>query len=136
LNRKRLGRKRLTTKREDRKLICESLKNRKKPFFKLIAAFAEKTRKSISARIARRRLVEGGLKDCKARKKPWLSEKNKKTRFEWARRYQQFTQEDWANIVWSDEANFEVCIIWRLFYLKKILLALIDLLRHKLYFFK
>jgi len=72
LNKKRLGRKRLTTKREDRKLIRESLKNRKKTSSELAAAFAEETGRSISARTARRRHVEGGLKGCKARKKPWL----------------------------------------------------------------
>jgi len=78
LNKKRLGRKRRTMKREDRKLICESLKNRKKTFSELAAAFAEETGRSISARTARRRLVEGGLKGCKARKKPWLSKKTRR----------------------------------------------------------
>lgn len=110
-NRKRTGRKRVTTKREDRKLIRESLKNRKKTSSKLAAAFTEETGIPISARTVRRRLVQNGLIGCKARKKPWLSEKNKKFRLEWARQHQQFTQENWANIVWSDESNFEVRII-------------------------
>jgi len=49
LNKKRLGRERLITKRKDRKLIRESLKNRKKTSSEL-AAFAEETGRSISAR--------------------------------------------------------------------------------------
>lgn len=109
-NRKRTGRKRATTNREDRKLIRESLKNRRKTSSELAAVFREETGTSVSARTVRRRLVQNGLKGCKARKKPLLSEKNKKFRLEWARRYQQFTQEDWANIVWSDESNFEIRI--------------------------
>lgn len=107
-NKPRTGRKRVTTERQDRKLIRESLKNRKKTSSELAAALSEEIGYPISARTARRRLGDAGLKGCKARKKPWLSEKNKKTRLEWALRYQHFTEEDWANVVWSDESNFEV----------------------------
>lgn len=81
-NRKRTGRKRITTNREDRKLIRESLKNWRKTSSQLAAVFTEETGISISARTVRRRLIQNGLKGCKARKKPWLSEKNKKFRLE------------------------------------------------------
>lgn len=88
-------------------LIRESLKNRRNTSRKLAAeVFAKK----ISARTARRRLLASGLKGCRARKKPWLSEKNKENRLEWAKKYQHFTEEDWSNVLWSDESNFEVCI--------------------------
>lgn len=107
-NRQRTGRKRVTTEREDRKLIRESLKHRKKTSSELAADLTEEIGRPISARTARRRLTEAGLKGCKARKKPWLSEKNKKSRYEWARRHQHLSEEDWSNILWSDESNFEV----------------------------
>lgn len=115
-NKQRTGRKRVTTKREDRKLIRESMKDRKKTSSELAAALSEETGKAISARTARRRLGEAGLKGCKARKKPWLSEANKRKRLEWALRHQHFTEEDWSNVVWSDESNFEVSLFYWVLY--------------------
>lgn len=107
-NRQRTGWKRITTKREDRKLIRESLKNRKKTSFQLAADLSGKIKRSITARTTRRRLQEAGLKGCKVRKKPWLSERNRKLCYEWALKHQNFTVDNWSNIVWSDESNFEV----------------------------
>lgn len=107
-DRPRTGRKRVTTDREDRKLVRESLKNRKKKSSELAAEFSVASNKTISARTTRRRLQEAGLKGCKARKKPLLSDNNKKARYAWALKYQHYTEEDWSNIVWSDESNFEV----------------------------
>lgn len=106
-NKPRTGRKRATSKREDRKLIRGSIKDRMKTSSELAAALSEEAGKPISARTVRRRLVEAGLKGCKARKKPWLSETNKRKRLEWALRHQHLTEEDWSNVVWSDESNFE-----------------------------
>lgn len=107
-DRPRTGRKRITSDREDRKLVRESLKNRKKKSSELAAELSAESNKTISARTTRRRLQEAGLKGCKARKKPLLSENNKKARYAWALKYQHYTEEDWSNIVWSDESNFEV----------------------------
>lgn len=111
VDKKRTGRKRLTSKREDRNLIRESLKNRKKTSFELAAGLSDQIGRTISARTTRRRLGEAGLKGCKARKKPWLSEKNKKARLEWALKHQCWTKNDWENVIWSDESNFEVSFI-------------------------
>lgn len=107
-NRPRTGRKRITTGRQDRQLMRESLKNRKKTSSELAAELSVEITKSISARTIRRRLQEAGLRGCKARKKPWLSDDNKKARYEWALKHRSFTAEDWSNVVWSDESNFEV----------------------------
>lgn len=112
-NKPKSGRKRVTTSRLDRKLVRESLKDRKKTSSNLAGALSEETRTKISARTARRRLAEAGLRGCKARKKPWLSEGNKIKRLQWARKHQHFTEEDWSNVVWSDESNFEVSFIYR-----------------------
>lgn len=108
-NLKRSGRKRITSAREDRQLVRTSLKNRKKTSFELTADLFGSTEKKVSARTVRRRLQNAGLKGCKARKKPWLSDKNKKKRLQWCMEHKNFTEEDWSNIVWSDESNFEVC---------------------------
>ena len=66
------GRKRVTTKREDRKLVRKSIRNRKKTSFELAAALSEEVGQPISARTATRRLAEASLTRCKARKKLWL----------------------------------------------------------------
>jgi len=82
-NLKRSGRKRITSAREGRQLVRTSLKNRKKTSFELTADLFGSTEKKVSARTVRRRLQNAGLKGCKARKKPWLSDKNKKKRLQW-----------------------------------------------------
>lgn len=107
-NRQRTGRKRLTSDQEDRILIRASIKNRKKTSSELASDFFVENNRKISPRTCRRRLQQAGLKGCKARKKPWLSEKNKIARYRWALKYRNWTPEMWANVVWSDESNFEV----------------------------
>lgn len=108
-NRTRTGRKKITTEREDRLLIRHSLLDRKKTSSELAVILSEAKGKHVSACTVRRRLAKAGLKGCKARKKPWLSHINKKIRVEWALKHRHWTVEDWSNILWSDESNFQVC---------------------------
>ena len=107
-NRARTWRKRITTDRQDCRQLRESLKNRKRNSSKLSAELSLEINRPVSARTIRRRLHAADLKGCKARKKPWLSDINKKGRYEWALKYRSFNAEDWSNVVWSDELNFEV----------------------------
>lgn len=107
-NRPRTGRKRVTTDRDDRLLIRQSLQDRKKTAIDLAASLSEAKGKPVSVHTVRRRLLKAGLKGCKARKKPWLSEHNMKIRLEWALKHKDWTVEDWSNVLWSDESNFEV----------------------------
>ena len=69
-NRKGQGRKKSTTTREDKSLKRPSLADRRKSSSELAAELRESANKQISARTVRRRLLEVGLKGCKARKKP------------------------------------------------------------------
>lgn len=110
-NRPRTGRKKITTVREDRLLIRQSLQDRKKTALDLAASLSEAKGQLVGVHTVRRRLRQAGLKGCKARKKPWLSERNKKHRLEWALQHKDWTVEDWSNILWSDESNFEVLLI-------------------------
>ena len=77
-NRKGQGRKKSTTAREDTSLKRASLADRRKSSSELAAELREGANKNISARTVRRRLLEVGLNGCKARKKPYLSQANKK----------------------------------------------------------
>lgn len=104
----RTGRKKITGAREERFLVRTSLQNRKKTSKQLAEEMKTLCSVDISARTIRRRLGEKGLKGCKARKKPWLSEANRKKRLNWAKFHQDWSAQDWAKVVWSDESNIEV----------------------------
>ena len=54
----------------------------------------------------RRRLLENGLRGCKARKKPLLTEKQRKHRLEWARSLVKWPVEKWRKALFSDESTF------------------------------
>ena len=107
-NRKGQGRKKSTTAREDKSLKRVSLTDRRKSSSELVAELRKGANKNISARTVRRRLLEVGLKGCKTRKKPYLSQANKKKRLEFSKNHENWTPDDWGKIVWSDESNFEV----------------------------
>ena len=59
----------------------------------------------VSAQTVRRVLKKSGMKSAVKRKKPLLSRKHKKARFEFATKYQNWTVEDWKNVIWSDETK-------------------------------
>ena len=105
-NREGQGRKKSTTTREDRSLKRASLADRRKSSSGLSAELREGANKNISARTVRRRLLEVGLKGCKAWKKPYLSQANKKKRLEFAKNHENWTPDVWGKIVWSDVSNF------------------------------
>lgn len=107
-DRARSGRKKKTSIREDRQLVRMSLANRRKTSSELAGDLNQTLANPISARTARRRLHSAGLRGCIARKKPWLSAKNIKRRFEWAKNHSHWTVDDWKRVIWSDESNMEV----------------------------
>lgn len=49
--------------------------------------FREASNKEISNQTVKARLLEAGLKECKARKRPYLAEVNKKKRLLWAKEH-------------------------------------------------
>jgi len=104
----RSGRKRKSTKREDRTLVRISLANRRLASKELSRELNESTGAKLSAPTVRRRLLENGLRGCKARKKPLLTEKQRKRRLEWARSHVKWSVEKWRRVLFSDESTFTV----------------------------
>lgn len=46
----------------------------------------------------------------KAKEKPLLTESQKKKRLAWAKSKAAWTSEDWAQVIFSDESKFDVCV--------------------------
>lgn len=62
----------------------------------------------VSVRTVSRRLHELGYTSHKRTKKPLLSKTQKVKRVNFARNYAQWTDDDWLDVLWSDEATFNV----------------------------
>ena len=60
----------------------------------------------ISVTTVQRRLLEVGLKDYRARKKPRLTCVHRQRRMEFAQAYHHWTASDWSKVVFSDESRF------------------------------
>ena len=100
------GRKKKTSSREDRKIIQASIKDRRKSSTDIAREMKEEIGLELSSRTIRRRLLDTGLKSCRAKKKPLLSEKARQKRLQWALEHRSF---NWANVVFSDESRF--CLV-------------------------
>ena len=50
-------------------------------------------------------LNENGLKGVIKKKKPFLSLKHQKARMEFVKKYENWTEDDWRRVIWSDETK-------------------------------
>jgi hypothetical protein len=77
-------------------------------------------RPDLSSQTITRRLVPvGGFKCHLAAKKPFLSERNRVKRLQWARDHLHWTPQQWRSVLWSDESKFVIRYrasrkVWRL----------------------
>ena len=62
----------------------------------------------VSENIVRRRLDIAGLFCFLAAKKPFISEKNRKARLEFAHAHKNWAIEQWSHILWSDKSKFNL----------------------------
>ena len=118
-NRSRTGRKRKTTAREDRLIRQKILVNRKKGAESVSKELAHESMIEVSAQTVRRRMHEAGYHGHVARKKPYISPKNKVKRLNWARERRHEDMSYWKKILWSDESKFDLFgsdgrqMVWR-----------------------
>ena len=98
------GRPRATTAREDRKI--------RNFFTKFPTAVPREAKTEISLDVSlstiKRRAREYGLRSYRCTKKPYVSEKNRKARLQFARSHLNWTPQQWKNILWSDESKFNL----------------------------
>ena len=103
------GRKRLSSAREDRYLIRKSLSNRRLTSSDLQKEWKSGCNVNCSARTVRNRLLQVGLKSHRARKKPFINERQRKQRLKFAKDHKDWTVDDWSKVIFSDESNFQLC---------------------------
>ncbi|GFW69369.1 transposable element Tcb1 transposase [Trichonephila clavipes] len=105
-DRGRSGRPRKTSLREDRLLHRISLSNRKLNSSQILKQWTLTSNVSVCPRTVRGRLLEIGLRGCKACPKPLLTEFQRKRRLTWAREHSLWTIKDWEKVIFSDESQF------------------------------
>ncbi|KAI5706979.1 hypothetical protein M8J75_013076 [Diaphorina citri] len=108
LNKKRSGRPKVTTSREDLKIKICSLRNRQLTAPQITADFNQGRDKSVSVSTIKRRLQKSGLNGRIAVSKPLLRPINKKKRLSWAQNHKDWTIDQWKKVLWSDESKFEI----------------------------
>lgn len=97
------GRPRKTTETTDRALLLSAKRNPKQPMRELNLNVAPE----ISQRTIRRRLQESNIKKWKAAERPLLDQKLATQRLEWALKYEDWCEECWLSVAWSDECSVE-----------------------------
>ena len=63
----------------------------------------------VSASTIRRILKKNGFHCVKPTRKSGLNDKMKQARLEFALKYQNWTIEDWKNVIWTDETSVVMC---------------------------
>lgn len=75
---------------------------------KLNAELTKNYQLTVSNTTITKRLKESGLHGRRPCKKPWLSKRNIKRRFQWAKDHAGWTVEQWKSVLWSDESKFNI----------------------------
>ena len=104
--RKGRGRKKKTTPRAERKLVQLSRQNRRLNSVELCRELRESTGTVICPWAVRTILLKNGLRSCKPKKKPFLTEPQRKRRLAWAKIHHHWTVEQWSKVIFIDESNF------------------------------
>lgn len=104
------GRKRITTVQTDRLVVRSVLGSpeKRRVTSEAITTYLAAAGISVSARTVRRRLVENGLNSRVAAKKPLLRAVNVQKRLAWAQERVNWTVQDWAKVLWTDESPIEL----------------------------
>lgn len=100
----RSGRPLKMTRRQRRYLIHLAKRSRRAPLGILCRSITIR----VSMKTARGVLKQAGLQRRRAKRKPYLSKIQKLKRLLWCKERRNWTIEDWADMIWTDESRFEV----------------------------
>ena len=115
----RSGRPPVTTPRDERSLERLVKQDRHTTAKSLTKKWNKVTEKDVSVMTTRRRLHSLGYIGRQARKKPYISSKNKKKRMEWARVMRKKNLAYWKKVVFTDESKIKISrsdgrvFVWR-----------------------
>lgn len=105
-NKIRPNKPRKTTERLDRKIHRLSESDRFRTAVDIHAEISPELYPQISVRTVRRRLCEFGLNGRVARKKPYISKKNRAARLLFAIEHLDWTPDQWSKVIFTDESKF------------------------------
>lgn len=104
----RTNRPKKTTATTDRWIVRTSLKNRSLTAEDIREELARTANLQVGVHTVRRRLREAGLNARRPAKKPLLTKKMTQARLNWAKEHSSWTENDWKNVLWSDETKFNL----------------------------
>lgn len=107
-NKVRTGRPRIFSAREKRDIIKEVQKNPKISALQLTKEIANTSHKTFSVQTIRNVLHEGSYYGRAARKKPFISEINRRKRLDFAKSHVNLSDEFWTTVIFSDESKFNI----------------------------
>ena len=89
-------------------MVRLSLSDRRNSSAELTREWRDTNAIKVHPSTVRRRLIKAGLKGCKARKKPLVTEVQRRKRLKWAHEHNSWTQDQWNRVLFSDESNFSI----------------------------
>ncbi|GFW57728.1 transposable element Tcb2 transposase [Trichonephila clavipes] len=113
------GRVRSTTPAEDRYIVLSAKRNRHTAAQQVANQFLAASGKQISRKTVARRLRGGGLYARRPVVCVPLTRQHRTARFQWCREHHNWTEQDWACLLFSDESRFSLSsdcrrqLIWR-----------------------
>ena len=102
------GRKRLSTEREDRRLLQISKVDRTKSSRQLSSELTLSNRTQLSTSTVCRRLLDAEYRSYTDKRKPIRNASQRKVRLQFANDYIIWIPYDWKRIIWTDGAHFEL----------------------------
>lgn len=107
-SRQRSGRPVKLTTRDKRVLVRLTKKERFQSSTQLSKDLEESTGSRVTPGHLRKVLIKEGMRARRPRKKPFVNERQRQARLNWAKAHQHWTVEDWSKVIFSDESNFDL----------------------------
>lgn len=108
VNRPGQGRKRSTTRAQDKFIVNLAKRYRTKSSREIASEVNTSWSTNLSSRTIRGRLLENSLKSYTQKRRPYRNKKQAKKRLDWCNAHVSWTQNDWNFVIFSDESHFEV----------------------------